>query len=111
MWHNLPGQALANVILQDSVDQAESGKVPLLTGGPNMVAPSNLDSLTKRCTEVLGRYIRQAERAYALLGAIKRHPVSEEERQQLRAQRTNESLAFVEYHEVRERLIKLAEWI
>ena len=52
-----------------------------------MVDPSNLDSLTKRCTEVLGRYIRQAERAYALLGAIKRHPVSEEERQQLRAQR------------------------
>jgi hypothetical protein len=75
-----------------------------------MVHRSELDRLTRECTEVLSRYIKEAERTCTLLVAIIRHPVSEEERERLRSQRTNENLAFVKYHEVRERLFELAEW-
>ena len=75
-----------------------------------MADPAELKELTKECMESLARYIKEAERTCSLLGAIKRHPVSEVEREELGTQRTHENLAFVEYHEVRERLFKIAEW-
>jgi hypothetical protein len=75
-----------------------------------MADPSELEELTRECTQYMAHYIKEAERTCSLLGAIKRHPVSEAERGELSTQRTRENKAFVEYHEVRERLFKIAEW-
>jgi hypothetical protein len=75
-----------------------------------MADPTGLEELTKKCTQSLARYIKEAQRTCSLLDAIKRHPVSDAECRELSAQRTRENLAFVEYHEVRERLFKIAEW-
>jgi hypothetical protein len=75
-----------------------------------MAHPTELDRLTRKCTDSLAYYIEEAKRTCKLLNAITRHPVSEDERKELSIQRSRENRAYIEYHEVRERLFEIAEW-
>jgi hypothetical protein len=75
-----------------------------------MTDPTELDKLTKKCTDSLGHYIKEAQATCALLGSITRHPISEESRRELSIERSRENVAYAQYHEIRERLFKLAQW-
>jgi hypothetical protein len=75
-----------------------------------MAHPSKLEELTQQCSRALASYMEEAQMTCALLDGIRQYPVSEEQRRHLKLQRSRENLAFVEYHEIRERLFRLVEW-
>jgi len=69
-----------------------------------------LESLHRECIAALGKLVKESEEMCRLLGAIKRHPVSLEERRALLEQRVRENDAQSAYNSVRQALFALARW-
>ena len=69
-----------------------------------------VEKLHRECMAALGRLLKESEEMCKLLGAIKRHPVSLEERRALLEQRVRENDAQSAYNSVRQALFALARW-
>jgi len=70
----------------------------------------SLMKLHRACTEALSRYLKEGEEMCRILSAIKNHPVTQQERTAIIAQRVKENEAQRAYDSVRQALFSLAGW-
>jgi len=69
-----------------------------------------VEKLHRQCMAAVGRLLKESEAMCRLLGAVKRHPVTVEERMAIVEQRVRENDAQSAYNSVRQALFTLAGW-
>jgi hypothetical protein len=69
-----------------------------------------IEKLHRECTAALGKLLKEGEEMCRVLGSIKHHPASFEERRAIIEQRTRENSSQRAYDSARQALFTLAGW-